>query len=181
MEMIDVLDESGKVTGVIKTKQQIYDDGDWHRTVHIWIVNNNKEILVQKRNPNKKTYPNLWALSAAGHVDAGETSLTAGMRELKEELGLEICENEMKFLFSIKEERPYKDRFIKTIDDVYLIEKEIDVNNTKLQFEELTDIKYVYYEYLNSIFKNNDGDYVPYNEEHEKLFDFLDDKFCEVI
>ena len=62
-----------------------------------------------------------------------------------------------------------------------MIHKNLDVESTKLQVEELTDIKYVYYEYLENIFKSGDKDYVPYSEEHQKLFSFLDDRYIEVL
>ena len=51
------------------------------------------------------------------------------------------------------------------------------IENTKLQFSELTDIKYVYYEYLEEIFKNADPKYVPYTLEHKKLFEYLHEFF----
>ena len=88
-ELIDVLDENGQFVGKQETKEELYQDGHWHRSVHIWIINDKQELLVQKRNPYKKTFPNLWAISTAGHVLAGESSLQAGIRELKEELDLE--------------------------------------------------------------------------------------------
>ena len=47
------------------------------------------------------------------------------------------------------------------------------IKGEQLQFKELTDIKYVYYEYLERIFKNKDPEYVPYAEEHKKLFEYL--------
>ena len=74
MELIDVLDENGKLTGEVLEKDEIYRKGLWHRSSHIWIINDNNELLVQKRNPYKQTFPNLWAISVAGHVDSGETS-----------------------------------------------------------------------------------------------------------
>ena len=37
------------------------------------------------------------------------------------------------------------------------------------------------YEYLENIFKEGDKDYVPYTEEHQKLFSILDDRNMEVI
>lgn len=172
-ELLDVLDENGNLTGQSKTKQEIYNNSCWHRSVHIWIINNQNELLVQKRNPYKKTFPNLWAISSAGHVVAGETSVESGIRELKEELNVDAKPEDLKYLFTIKRIQPYKDSFIKVFDDVYLLHKNIDVDHTKLQVEELTDIKYVYYTYLESILKGNDPDYVPYTEEHEKLFDYL--------
>lgn len=180
-ELLDVLDENGNKTGEVETKEEIYKKGLWHRSVHIWIMNDNNELLVQKRNPFKKTFPNLWAISSAGHVLAGEDSVESGLRELKEELDIDAKKEELEFLFTIKRVQPYHDSFINVFDDVYLLHKNIDVDKTKLQVEELTDIKYVYYEYLENIFKEGDRDYVPYTEEHEKLFSFLEDRNLEII
>ena len=180
-ELIDVLDENGNKTGEVETKEEIYKRGLWHRSVHIWIENDKQELLVQKRNPLKNTFPNLWAISSAGHVIAGETSIESGLRELKEELDVDAKKEDLEFLFTIKRVQPYKDSYIRVFDDVYLLHKNIDVTKTKLQVEELTDIKYVYYEYLENIFKEGDKDYVPYTEEHQKLFSILDDSNMEVI
>ena len=181
MELIDVLDENGNLTGQVETKNEIYKKGLWHRSCHIWIENDNKELLVQKRNPNKKTFPNLWAISVAGHVDSGETSRVAALRELKEEVNLDVEDEELEYLFTIKRIQPHEDSYIRVFDDVYILHKNIDVEKTKLQVEELTDIKYVYYQYLENIFKEGDKDYVPYTEEHEKLFSYLEDRYMEII
>lgn len=173
MELIDVLDSNGNKTGIAKQKKEIYRDADFHRTVHIWIINNNNEILVQKRNLKKSTFPGLWAISVAGHVRSGETSIEAALREIKEEIGQNLKEEDLKYLFTLKRTQKINNDTINAIDDIYLLNLDIDVENTKLQFSELTDIKYVYYEYLEQIFKNNDKEYVPYTEEHKLLFDYL--------
>lgn len=180
-ELIDVLDENGNWTGKSDTKENIYNKGLWHRSVHIWVMNDDQELLVQKRNPMKKTFPNLWAISAAGHVMAGESSVESGLRELKEELDIDAEAQELEYLFTVKRVQPYRDSYIRVFDDVYLLRRNLDVRKTKLQVEELTDIKFVYYEYLNSIFKNGDTSYVPYTEEHEKLFHILENRNLEVI
>ena len=181
-ELIDVLDENGNKTGEVETKEEIYKKGLWHRSVHIWIMNDKQELLVQKRNPHKKTFPNLWAISTAGHVLAGESSLQAGIRELKEELNLDVQEQELEYLFTIKRSQQEREYQINVFDDVYLLHRNLDVDHTKLQAEELTDIKFVYYEYLESIFKNGDHDYVPYTEEHQKLFHLLNNRYqLEII
>ena len=181
MELLDVLDEDGNPTGEVETREEIYNKGLWHRSSHIWILNDKNEILVQKRNPFKQTFPNLWAISVAGHVDSGETSLDTAIREVKEELNLDAKPEEFEYLFTVKRIQPYKDSFLRVFDDVYLLRRNIDVEQTKLQVEELTDIKYVYYEYLESIFKGGDKDYVPYTEEHKKLFAYLTDLNVEVL
>ena len=104
MELLDVLDENGNKTGEVEERSEIYRKGLWHRSSHIWIINDNNELLVQKRNPEKSTFPNMWAISVAGHVDSGETSLDTAIRELKEELNLDAKKEELEYLFTIKRE-----------------------------------------------------------------------------
>lgn len=176
-ELIDVLNEDGTKLGFSATKEEIYQKGYWYRSVHIWIINDKHELLMQKRNPHKKTFPNLWALSVAGHVLTNETSIESGLRELKEELDLAVLPECLEYLFTIKREQPYKDSTLKVFDDVYLLPWNVDIEHTKLQVEELTDIKYVYYEYLESMLKSNDPEYVPCAEENIKLFEVLKERF----
>lgn len=54
MENLDVLDEQGNKTGEIKSRDEIHEKGLWHRTVHIWVVNDNKDVLMQLRSPEKR-------------------------------------------------------------------------------------------------------------------------------
>lgn len=172
MEILNVIDDMGNVIAK-KEKDEVYKTGGRHKTVHIWIMNSNKEILMQKRSPEKETYPNLWAISCAGHVRSYEESIGAAVRELREELGIKAKEEDFKYLFTIECERFVDGLDLTTIDDIYLIELEIDIDAAKLQLTELTDLKYVYYEYLEQILNSNDPLYVPKSEEHDKLFEYL--------
>jgi len=63
--------------------------GHWHRTFHCWIVSpqNDGQLLFQKRADTMKNFPGLLDVSAAGHLEAGE-SVIAGVREVTEELGI---------------------------------------------------------------------------------------------
>eukprot|EP00304_Pavlova_gyrans_P010470 CAMPEP_0206054326 /NCGR_PEP_ID=MMETSP1466-20131121/37775_1 /ASSEMBLY_ACC=CAM_ASM_001126 /TAXON_ID=44452 /ORGANISM="Pavlova gyrans, Strain CCMP608" /LENGTH=212 /DNA_ID=CAMNT_0053429527 /DNA_START=135 /DNA_END=770 /DNA_ORIENTATION=- len=74
-----------------KARGDVHRDGDWHRSVHVWIVNSKGELLMQKRSPHKDTNPNMWDVSAAGHITAGDTSLSTACKELEEELGLRVA------------------------------------------------------------------------------------------
>ena len=83
---------SPKPTGKIKERGQVHKDGDWHRSVHVWVAqkdttNNNVRVLMQRRSPFKDTHPNQLDVSCAGHVNAGDDILETTMRELEEELG----------------------------------------------------------------------------------------------
>jgi isopentenyl-diphosphate Delta-isomerase len=86
-ELLDVLDSRGRLTGAVKSRGEVHRTGFWHRTVHIWIINGKKQLLLQKRSINKESYPGLWDISAAGHITAGDSIRNAAIRELKEELG----------------------------------------------------------------------------------------------
>lgn len=86
-EMLAVVDEDDNVIGS-ERRDVIHRDGLKHRAVHIFALNKNGEILLQKRSRLKDKCPGLWDSSAAGHVDAEEEYDVCAARELEEELGL---------------------------------------------------------------------------------------------
>lgn len=78
MEYIDIFDENNNPIGEKKEKrkkkkQQAHEDGNFHRTAHVWIINDKNELLLQKRSASKKSHPNCWDISGAGHIRAGES------------------------------------------------------------------------------------------------------------
>ncbi|TCZ79897.1 NUDIX domain-containing protein [Paenibacillus albiflavus] len=76
----------------IKSRDEIHRDGLWHHTFQCWLLfkeEGKDYILFQRRHPDKKDYPNLLDITAAGHLDAGEGPAD-GVRELKEELGIDV-------------------------------------------------------------------------------------------
>lgn len=99
MEYLDVLDRDGNLTGEKKSKLDVHKDGDWHKTVHIWIVTPKGELLIQKRSSEMDSYPDLWDISTAGHISAGEDSITSALRETEEELGLKLKAENFNYLF----------------------------------------------------------------------------------
>ena len=86
-ELWDIINVNGEKTGrVIERGQPMYE-GEYHLAVHVWIHNRNGEWLISKRSPEKKTFPNVWE-ACGGAAVAGDDSLTAALREAKEELGI---------------------------------------------------------------------------------------------
>ncbi|MBN1308375.1 MAG: NUDIX domain-containing protein [Chitinispirillaceae bacterium] len=64
--------------------------------------NSRGALLLQKRSPFKETFPGLWDISAAGHISAGDSSRETAVRELREELGISLKSNALRFLFSVR-------------------------------------------------------------------------------
>ena len=85
-EYVAILNEHGTPTNERCLKSIAHRKGLFHATVHIWLFTSNGELLIQQRNPDKDTFPNLWDVSVAGHIEFGETPSKAALREIHEEI-----------------------------------------------------------------------------------------------
>ena len=145
MEYLDLLDEKGNPTGEKRERQQVHIEGLWHRGVNVWIVNSKGEILLQKRSPNKAKHPNMWHISCAGHVIAGDTPMDTCIKELKEELGVTVSKEQVQYLFTVKKESNPKLGYLeREFDDIYLLPIDLDLEkDVVLDLEETTKVKYI--------------------------------------
>ena len=173
-ELFDVLDENGNKTGIIKSREDVHRDGDWHRTVHIWIVNNQDEILLQKRSPNKDSYPNMWDISCAGHLSAGDSSLIGAIRELREELGLDITSSQLRLIGQRKKFGKTNKTFINNeFSDVYLLYLPSEINIFQLQKEEVSAVKFISLHEFRNMIKMRDQTLLMHDDEFVMLFNAL--------
>lgn len=142
VELIDVLDENGKNTGEIRTKDEVHKLGLWHQTIHVWIYNSSNEILVQKRSKSKKSWPSLYDVSCNGHVDSGETPYKAAIRELKEELGIEGCMPKKIEIKKFSSESPEKGFYNNEFAVIYKMKYD-DISKIKLLDGEVESVSFV--------------------------------------
>ncbi len=168
-EYIDVLDQFGNKKGIIKTREEIHASGDYHRVVHIWIYNDFGSILLQQRSFDRENHPGCWDISSAGHVHALESSIEGALRELKEELGLEVKAEDLKLLATIKREKNPQN---KELADVYILKKNIDCDHLKFIDQEVIDAKFFSIPQIENFLKNTDSHVVP-REEYPILFQYI--------
>ena len=143
-EYFDVLDENGNKTGETKLRNEVHRDGDWHKAVHIWIINDKGDILLQRRCATKDSNPNMLDISCAGHLTAGDDSLTGAIRELKEELNIEIKPSDLQLIKTIKRSSKYTSTFINNeFDDLYILRTTKKIEDMKYQEEEISEIFFV--------------------------------------
>lgn len=140
-EKFDVLNELGEFTGKIATREECHKKGLWHRAVYAFIIDDGK-ILLQKRSSKKKLWPNMWDVTVGGHVIAGEFGRQALIRETREELGIEINDDDIKYLVGSTSINKQGDIINKHYNECYLITKHIDISDVKLQKEEVSEIRY---------------------------------------
>ena len=170
MEYIDIFDENNNPTGEIKEKTQAHEDGNFHRTAHIWIMNDKKELLLQKRSATKKSHPNCWDISGAGHIRAGESVTVGAIRELKEELGIEVNEKDLQYIATIKSTKNPKNM---EFGYVYLLRCNKKIEDYIFEDEEVSEVKYVYYEELEKMVEDKTEGLLLHDEEFKKLFEYI--------
>lgn len=141
-EMIDEYNKLGQKIGVVD-KEIAHRDGLWHKAIHVWIVNDKDEVLLQYRCAEKKLYPNMWDTSFAGHIGTGESSIEAVIREGKEELGIDVDLDKLELLITSVEKVRFRKIVSNEFIDVYMLRQNVDLDKIVLQKEEVSNAKYV--------------------------------------
>ncbi len=100
-EIWDLYDARGKKTGQTMLRGEEVPSGLYHLAVHIWPINDRGEYLIQQRAPTVQWSPNLWA-TTGGSAISGEDALTAALRELREELGVDAAPQELSLLAHLR-------------------------------------------------------------------------------
>jgi isopentenyl-diphosphate delta-isomerase type 1 len=90
-EIFDVVNERDEVIGK-KPRSEVHRLGLMHRATHVLVFNQRGQVFLQKRSMKKDRQPGLWDSSASGHVDSGEEYDACAVRELREEIGLQVAE-----------------------------------------------------------------------------------------
>ena len=175
-ELIDVLDEKGNKTGIIKTRKEVHRTGEWHKVAFVFVVNSKGEIILQKRSAEKSTNLNKWTASASGHLTAGESDIDGTLRELEEEIGVKAKSDELKYLFTAKLKGKINDRNFSHIEEIYILYKDIDIDELVLQ-EEVSEAKYVYYKDFEKMIKEENNEIVEHNEIYPGVLKELYKKF----
>jgi len=88
-EVFDVVNERDEVIGR-QTRREVHRTGLKHRAIHVFVFNSRGEVFLQKRSMSKDSSPGLWDSSASGHLDCGEDYDACVVRELHEEIGLNV-------------------------------------------------------------------------------------------
>ena len=99
-EWFDVVDALDRPIGR-ERREVVHSRELFHRAIHVFVLDAAGRMLVQKRSMLKDSAAGLWCSSCSGHLDAGEDYLGAAVRELEEELGLEIRPEDLSQILSV--------------------------------------------------------------------------------
>ena len=141
MELINILDKHRNRIG-IASRDEVHQKGYWHETFQCWFVqkeNNMDYIYFQIRSDEKKDYPSLLDITAAGHILVNET-IEDGVREIEEELGITVSNEDLQ-LVDIIEDCIITDQIIdREFAHVFVYRMKEDSARFTLQKEEVSGI-----------------------------------------
>ena len=158
-EPVDLFDENRAPLGKIAERRGERAPGEYQSIVHVCIFNSRGQLLIQKRSCEKRTWPELWDVSAAGGVDAGESSRQAACRECREELGYPL---------DLADKRPAITLHIpRGFDDFYVVKCDLDTDELTLQREEVTAVRWAEKEEVLELVKREE--FVPYHPAFVEL------------
>jgi isopentenyl-diphosphate Delta-isomerase len=149
-EILEIVDMNDNVIGKA-TRAEIHSKNWIHRAVHIFVFNPKGEIYIQRRSSKKDRHPLKLDSSAAGHVDPGETYEQTALRELSEELSLEIPVEEL-FRLPASEETDYEHVVLFSAQTSLIPEPNSD---------EVHSGEFVSPDMLTSMMEEESGDFVP--------------------
>ena len=116
--------------------------------VEILILNSKGQILLGQRSANKRRNPLKWE-TTQGSVKSGEDSKEAALRELKEELGIEVLDRNLNYVQTLKDDDEH------IFKDMFWAKKDIDINDVKFTDGEVVDAKWVDINEFNNMNKLN--------------------------
>lgn len=202
-ELVDILKPPNfSKSGIIKTREEAYKNGDWLGTFNLWIAQDDPvpAIMYQQRNPKSIWAPGKLAVAVGGHYLTGE-NIKDGLREVQEELGKKYSFKELTFLGrriyvgcdNNKNEK-------RNIVDIFIIKDNSSIATFKPDPEEvysiclcsIRDLVKMYssssYSFTTQTFLSNGGikeikvnkDSFPYNWDnyHEKMV-YLSERFLD--
>jgi isopentenyldiphosphate isomerase len=142
-EVLSIFDEDYNRLGE-RTRLEVHKNGDWHETFHCWLAHYDEDsgegyIYFQLRSDQKKDYPGLLDITAAGHILSHE-KVEEGIREIHEELGMDIALNDLSFAGVIKEVLNGFGIIDRELANVYLYTKPVTFENFNIQVDELSGI-----------------------------------------
>lgn len=135
-ELWDLYTKNRQPTGETHVRGEAIPADRYHLVVHVWIQNANGDYLIAQRSETRPTFPLQWEC-VGGSVLKGETSLESAIREVKEEVGIDLSPEDGKIAFSKVRER-YRD-----IVDVWLFRYDGEVSLDRATTDEVAQVAWM--------------------------------------
>ncbi|MDR0898826.1 MAG: NUDIX domain-containing protein [Lactobacillaceae bacterium] len=161
-EIIDVYDSKGNLTGKKTSRGKARKQNEFNLVVTVFLANYDNKVVVEQRSFNKIGRPGQWEALVSGSVLSDEDSLTAAIREIKEELGLTVSVNRDDFFI--------RTTWRNTLVDYFVVRSDFKFEDIEFQVSEVEQVKLVDVEEMYQLLSKNNG-IEPYQD---MIPDFLE-------
>lgn len=151
MELWDLYNRNRQLIGKDHIRGEELPNDCYHLVVHIWIKNSKGQYLISQRSAKRPTFPLMWE-TVGGSVLKGESSLQGAIREVKEEVGIDLTETDGKLLFS-KVRDVIDNKKFNDILDVWLFQYDGDVSLSNATTDEVVQTKWLSYNEIEQLYK----------------------------
>lgn len=152
-EIWDLYDESRELIGRDHVRgEQLPIDG-YHLVVHVWIRNAKGEYLISQRSANRTAFPLVWEC-VDGSVLKGEDSLQGALREVKEEVGVDLLPEKGQVILSDIKKIEFG-KVVNKIVDVWLFEYDGEVDLGNATTDEVAQVAWMNREQIKELFGHN--------------------------
>lgn len=149
IELWDLYNKNRELVGTDHIRGNEIPDGCFHLVVHVWIRNRDGKYLISQRSADRPTFPLMYE-TVGGSVVKGEDSLTGAIREVKEEVGLDLSPDNGRLIHS-KIRKVINGVKFNDILDVYLFEYDDTVNLKAATTNEVEKIEWLTKEQIESL------------------------------
>lgn len=152
-EIWDLYDENRELLGKDHVRgEQLPIDG-YHLVVHVWIRNSKGEYLISQRSANRPTFPLVWEC-VDGSVIKGEDSLQGALREVKEEVGVDLLPEKGQVILSDIKKIEFG-KVVNKIVDVWLFEYDGEVDLSNATTDEVAQVAWMNRSQIKELFDAN--------------------------
>lgn len=152
-EIWDLYDENRELLGKDHVRgEQLPIDG-YHLVVHVWIRNSKGEYLIAQRSANRPTFPLVWEC-VDGSVIKGEDSLQGALREVKEEVGVDLLPEKGHVILSDIKKIEFS-KVVNKIVDVWLFEYDGEVDLSNATTDEVAQVAWMNRSQIKELFDAN--------------------------
>ena len=157
MEIWDVYDENGNLTGETCVRGVDLPAGGYHLVVHVWIRNQRGEYVVSQRAASRPTHALKWEC-VGGSVVSGEKGFEGALRETLEEVGISLDLSKGKLVKKVTRGTVHGKRY-HDILEVWLFSYDGDIPLAQATTDEVAQAKWLTCEEIRALF--DQGEMVP--------------------
>lgn len=170
-EIWDLYDENRELLGKDHVRGEQLPIGGYHLVVHVWIRNSKGEYLIAQRSANRPTNPLMWEC-VDGSVVKGEDSLQGVLREVKEEVGIDLLPEKGQVVLSDIKKIEFG-KVVNKIVDVWLFDYDGEVDLGNATTDEVAQVAWMNRSQIKELFDAN-----MFVETLEYFFTEVDKERC---